>query len=256
MGINYELVCRKELLCHKHSRLKISACVVAEVKNKVCESFVRELCKGYGHLVVGVLAEVLHFHITCLVIKHICCRHTFHWYFATSDCEVLRFLLSVAHHANLHFRVLGTFQAFHRLLVGNALSHERLVVDTYYLVASDNASLLCRSVGDYSLHMYGVLANHELNAHAEERAFQVVGGQLHVLRAYINRMRVELCKYLRHCLFNKRVDVHLVNILVVDDVQKVVEPVATAVYDIQPVAGEPVGKECSHQYSHHHAHRH
>ena len=150
-----------------------------------------------------MLSKVLYLHISCVLIEHICGSDALHRYLATGDGEVLWFLLTISYHANLHLRVLGSFQAFHRLLVGHALAYERFVVDAYYLIARYDARLLCWTVGNNCLYVYGVLADYELYAHAEERSLQVVGGQLHVLGTDIDGVRVEFGKYLRHGLFNE-----------------------------------------------------
>ena len=49
-------------------------------------------------------------------------------------------------------------------------------------------------------------------------------------------MWVQLREDERYRLVYQRVDIHRIHILVVDDVQQVVEPVASAVDDIEPVS--------------------
>lgn len=77
----------------------------------------------------------------------------------------------------------------------------------------------------------------------EKAAFEVVGGDLHVLGGDVDRVGVELAEDDRDGLVDKRVDVDLVDVLVVDDAQEVVEPVVAVVDDGQPVAAEVVGVE-------------
>ena len=102
------------------------------------------------------------------------------------------FLLLISQHAYRHLRVLLAFQGAHGHLVGYLLAHERLAVDLHNLVASNESRALGRTVRDDVLHVDGVLADGELDADAEERAFQVVVGLLHVLGADVDGVRVEL----------------------------------------------------------------
>ncbi len=151
--------------------------------------------------------------------------------------------MTVAQHADGDLRALGSFEPVHGLFVGDLLAHEALAVDHHDLVAGEHASLLGRSVLDDVLHSDGVLSDGELDAHAREAAFEVVGGSLHVLGGDVDRVGVELAEDDRDGLVDKRVDVDLVDVLVVDDAQEVVEPVAAVVDDGQPVAAEVVGVE-------------
>ena len=104
--------------------------------------------------------------------------------------------------------------------------------------------------------MKRVLTNVEFNAYARERTFQVVVGGLHVFRTDVNRMRIEIGQNLRYGFIHERIDVDVIDILVVDDVQEVVEPVASRVDNIKSVAREMIGIECSHDNTDCHAQRH
>lgn len=144
--------------------------------------------------------------------------------------------LSVALHAYFHLGVFRSFEASHGFLVSYDLAYERLSVYAHNLVAGKDACLFSRAVLYYALHVYGVVSYDKLNAHARERAFQVVGGLLYVLRADVDRVGVEVRQNLRYGLVDERVDVNRVNILVVYDVQQIVQAVAARVYYVQAVA--------------------
>ena len=103
--------------------------------------------------------------------------------------------------------------------------------------------------------MDGVFANDKLDAYSRERTLQVVVGGLHVLRTHVDRVRVEFGKDLRNGLLDERVEIHLVDILVVDDVQQVVKSVATTIDDVQTVAAEVVGIEGANHNADDDAHR-
>ena len=124
----------------------------------------------------------------------------------------------------------------HGFLVGDDLAYERLAVYRHNLVASQQAGLFGRSVLYHILHVYGVISDHKLDAHTAERSFQVVGGSSHILGTDVNGVWVQLREDERYRLVYQRVDIHRIHILVVDDVQQVVEPVASAVDDIEPVS--------------------
>ena len=67
--------------------------------------------------------------------------------------------------------------------------------------------------------MYGVFAYCELDAYTGERAFEVVVGCLDIFCADVDRVRVQLSEDLRNGFLHQVVDIHRVNILVVDDVE-------------------------------------
>ena len=60
-------------------------------------------------------------------------------------------------------------------------------------------------------------------------------------------MGIELCQDLRHRLLHQIIDIHGIDILIVDDMKQVVEFVTAGVDDVQPVAREMVGIERTDQ---------
>ena len=114
----------------------------------------------------------------------------------------------------------------HGLLVGQRLAREGRVVNGHNLVAGQHTGLLGGAVANDILHAQGVVADDELDAHARERAAQVVVGCLHILGADVDRVGVQLREYLRHGLFHQVAHIHGVYILVVDDVEQIVQLVA------------------------------
>ena len=211
-----------------------------------------QLGQGYEQFAVGVLAEVLDAHIARLFVNHIDGVDAVHGYLAARDGELSHVLLAVAYHAHLHFRVLRSFQAVHSLLVGHLLAHEERVVDGHYLVAGYQSCPFGGAVADDVLHAHRVLADGELDAHARERAAQVVLGGLLVLSRDIDRVRVQLREQLGHGLLHEVGHVHRVHILVVDDVEQVLQFVGARVDDAQAgAATEVVGVESADEYAHH-----
>ena len=164
-------------------------------------------------------------------------------YLAARHGELLHLVVAIAQHTNLDLRVLRAFQTVHRFLIGHLLAHEGLVVHHHNLVACQDASPLGGAVLDDTLHMDGIFADDELNPHARERTFQVVGGRLDILCADIDGMGVEVGQNLRDGPLHERVHVDRIHVLVAHDVEQVVQPRATAVDDVQAVGGEMVGEE-------------
>ena len=158
--------------------------------------------------------------------------------------------MSITHHADFHFRVFRTFQSVLRFLIRNDLTNERLPVNTYDLVTSQYSGTFGRPVLDDVLHMNGVLPDCELDADTRERTAQIIVGGLHVFCIDVDRVGIKLCQYLRNGLINKGIDVHLVNVLVVDDMQQIVEPVASRVDDVESVAREMIGIKGSDKDAH------
>ena len=252
-GIYNELVLGQELVYHLHSRFEISARVVAQVYHEVCESLLRQFRQSHEQFGVSVLTEVLYLDISRILIEHIHRRNALLRNVGTRYGEVFHGFRSIPHHSDFHLSALLALQSAHRLFVGHHLSHKRLSVHANYLVAGQYSSLLCRTVLHHVLHVDGVLSDNKFHADSRERALEVVLRSLHVFGADINRVRVEVRKYLRYRHINERVDVHVVNILIVDDMQQVVQSVASRVYDIQSVAREMVGIESADHHTHYHA---
>ena len=121
-------------------------------------------------------------------------------------------------------------------IVSNHLAYEGLSVDAHYLVAGQHTRFLGRATLNNVLHIDGVVAYGELYAHSGERAFQLIQVSLNVFRAYVYRVRIKVCQYLRYGLVHQFVYVHRVNILVVNDMQQVAEPATAVVDDVDAVA--------------------
>ena len=179
------------------------------------------MCKGDKKLGVCSLAEVLYLDVPSILVEHVCGGDAALRNLASCHGEVLHSLLSVTLHANLHLSVLRPLQSAHSLVLCHHLAHKWLAVNTHNLVACQYAGTLCGSVLHHVLHTYGVLAYCELDAHTRERAFEVVCHSLCILCGDVYRVGVEVGKNLRYSHINKRVDIHLVHILVVHDVQQV-----------------------------------
>ena len=86
----------------------------------------------------------------------------------TRDGEGLYGFVSVSHHTHFHLGAFLAFQTMHGFLVGDNLSHERLVVNTDYLVAGQQSRTFCRTVFDDALDVDGVFADDKLHADARE----------------------------------------------------------------------------------------
>ena len=236
LGIDDEAVLGQELVGNLYGRLQVTACIAAQVDAEALEAFLRQLGQGDEQFGVGVLAEVLDADIARLAVEHVGGGDALGGYLATGDGNAAHLRLAIAQDAQLDLGVLGTLQAVHGFLVGERLTRKGLVIDHDNLVASNDASTLGRTVADNLLHVERVLTDGELDAHAGERAAQVVVGLLHVLGRDIDGVGVQLGEYLGHSLLDEVVDIDRVHILVVDDVQQVVELVAAAVDDAQAIA--------------------
>ena len=135
LGIDNQTLVGQELVCHVDCCRQVAARVVAQVDAEVLESLLRQLCQCNQHLGIGVLAKVLDADISRVVIQHIGGGDALGGNLAAGNGERLHLLASVSDNSNLHLRVLGTLQASHRLLVGDNLAHEGLVVHRDNLVA-------------------------------------------------------------------------------------------------------------------------
>ena len=192
LGVNNELILGQELVGHLHGALQVSARVVAQVDDKVLEALLLQFGQSHEQFGIGGFAKLGYLDVACGVVHHVRGGDGFLWNLAARDGEVASLGLTVAQHAYFNLRVLGSLEFMHGLLVGNHLAHKRFAVHAYNLVAGKHARLFGRTVLDNVHHVNGVLAYVELNADARERALQVVVGCLHILRAHVGGVWVEL----------------------------------------------------------------
>ena len=136
---------------------------------------------------------------------------------AACHCYIAHFLSFVSQQSQLHLCIFWTLEASHGLGGCDYLADERFSVDADNFVARNHSSTFGRPIVYDVLYVNGVASNGELNSDAGERAAQVVVGRLNVLSSDIHRVRVEFRQDLRHSFFHQFVDIHGVNILVVDD---------------------------------------
>ena len=145
-------------------------------------------------------------------------------------------VFTIADDAEFHLRVLRPLETVHRLGIGDLLADKDGVIDLHDLITSQHTSPFRRTVADDILHTDRILTDGKLDTDTRERATQIVVGNLTVTSRDIDRMRIEFCQDLRHCLLHQIVDVHGIDILIVDDMKQVVELVTAGVDDVQPVA--------------------
>ena len=195
---------------------------------------------------IGSLTKALDADVACAVVNHVGGRNALQRDVSAGDNKRLWLFVAISHHANLHLCVLGTLESFHRFLIGHHFPHEGFVVNHHDFVACQDACTLGRTVLNDVLYMDSVLADGELDAHTRERSLQFLVGCLHVLGTDVYAMRVQTRKNLRHGILHKRVKIHLVHILIVDDVQQVVDSVGTRIDDVQSVSREMIGVERPH----------
>ena len=136
-------------------------------------------------------------------------------------------LLTITDDAEFYLGVLRALQAVHRLFIRHFLADKHRVVHLDDLVASKHACPFCRTVTNDILYTNRILTNRELNADARERPAQVIIGNLSLASRDIDGMRVKFTQDLWHGLLHQVVDIDRIDILVVNDVEQVVEFVAT-----------------------------
>ena len=202
--------------------MQIASRIVAQVDHQVRETLLLQTCQGYQQFGIGLFTKVLHLDVARVVVEHICCGDRLGGNLTTGNLIRNDLGVAIARHTNLHLRSLRTFQSVHGLLIGHHLAHKLLAIHIHNLVAGQQTRLLCRSVLDDVLHVDGVLTDGKLNTYARERSLEVVVGGLHILGADVDRVGIELSEDLRDGTLHERVNVDLVDILVIDDAQQVV----------------------------------
>ena len=246
-GIDNQLSFREELISNLNGRLQIAACIATQVDNQIRETLLCQLGKGNQKLRICILAKVLHLDVTRFIVNHIARRNTLRGYLTTSDGNITNLILSITNDTQLHLCILRTLQTVHRFLVGTYLSYKGRVVDLYNLITSHHSCTLCRTITDNILDTDCILTDDELNANTKEGTSQVVVGDLPFTCRDIDRVGIEFCQNLWHSLLYEIIDIHCIDILVINNVQQIIQFVTTRIDDIQSVAREMVGIESTYK---------
>ena len=242
----------KELIGNLNSRLEIAACIATQVDDQIRETFLRQFGQGNEQLGIGILAEILHANIAALIVEHIAGRHTLGRYLTTRNSDMSHSLLAIADDAELYLCVLRSLQTVHGFFVRHFLSDKHGVVNLDNLVASQHTSPLCRAVANDVLNTNRILTNRKLNTDTGERATQVIVGNLPFTSRDIDGVRVEFGQNLWHGFLHQVVYIDRIDILVIDNVEQVVELVATRVDNVQAVTREMIGIEGTNQDTYDH----
>ena len=121
--------------------------------------------------------------------------------------------------SKFHASVARAAQTAEHLFVGNAHSGHILAVDLYDTVAGKHAHLLGRAAGNHFNNLDGIVVDHKLDTDTTERAFKVVVHSLQVGRRNIGGVRVEVREQTGNRQFNKAVEVHVIHIVVADEIE-------------------------------------
>ena len=180
-GVDYQLAFRQELVHHLDGSSHVAARVSAQVDDDSLAALLVQLGQGNQHFGIGRFTEFLDVDVAILVIDHVSRLDGLVGNVVADDGEVQQFLLALTEDAQFHFTALGTFQTFHRFVVGHDFAHESRVVYFHDAVAWHDAHLFRRASGNDIADVDGVLLDGELHPDTAEASSQVIVHGLKVL---------------------------------------------------------------------------
>ena len=124
-----------------------------------------------------------------------------------------------------------------------------LTSHSYDFIACYYASTLGRTVSNDILHMDSILSNDEFDADTTEWTLEIIGSLLRLFRWDIDRVRVQFGQYLRDSFLHQVIDIDGIDILIIDDMQEIIESVATRIDDIETISWEMIGIERPYHYT-------
>ena len=215
---------RQEFIRHQHCRLHVPARISAQVHNHRFGPICHQIEHSVHKLAIGVLAETADAHISRILVGHKVSVHRRYRYVAARNI-IFESLARCrrAYHRQLHLRVLRTLQKRRDRVYRHILTRDIAAVDSYYAVARVQPRLLRRAAHDNLHDIYGVAVHMIADADASERAAQRLVGLFKVLGGDIGRVRVKISQYAGQRFFDKRVQVDLVNVMLLNQRQQLVE---------------------------------
>ena len=130
---------------------------------------------------------------------------------------------AVAVQGQLHAAVTRAAQTADDLLLGNLLSGHEGVVDAHDAVTGSHAGLVARPRGDDVDHRHGIGQHVEDHANAVELPLEGFVDRLHLGGGDVDRMRIKLLDEQRKDGFGQRIKRNGVDILLLDECERVVE---------------------------------
>ena len=241
LGVDYELVLLQELVGHLYGWVHVSATVAAKVYDKRLHAVEMQVSQGCEHLGKGDLAKVLYAYVAYFVVNEEAGIYALHGYVSTYDGKGERFLVLAADNLQFCLRTLFALEVLH-YLVGFHLAKVH-AVGADYAVACQQSHFLGRTTMYHAHHGDRIVLHAETDAYTREGTFKVFVGCLHIFHRDVDGVWVQFGNNLGHGQFHKRVHIHGIHVVVVNQLEQVVYLAAACVCDAEVAFAKACGGE-------------
>ena len=232
--VNNQPTLRQKFVGYLHGGVHIAAEVAAQVKDKFLKSLLAQLRERGEELGVSGFAKRTYADIARFIVHHVNGIDGRHRHIAAHNLKFQGLCRGCAFHLDAYLRACFAFKFLNRGFIAHLLAHIRLAVHGNDAVARFQSHVLRGPAFDDADNAHGVFINIEAHADARKTALEVLHRVVHVICADIDRVRVELFKDFGQGLFHQRVDVHRIDILVVNEQKQVTDFVVGIIYDVEP----------------------
>ena len=211
-GIDHQVALLQELIGNLHGSMQIAAAILLQVEHQCLHALRQEGLQTLHEFVVRGGSEVADADIAHFRTKHIGGVDGVDRNLVADNLEVQGVANALSHDAEVDLRPLGTAQSAHNLFARHLDAGNGGVVDVDDAVASQDTSLLGRSVGDGLDDKQRVFHHVELYADALERPLQGFVHLLHLLGGGVRRVGVQLLYHAADAVFYQLLLVDAVDI--------------------------------------------
>ena len=221
LGIDDQLLLVQEFVGDQNRLIEIAARIAPEVEDQFGDAFRPQRSQRLLHLRGGGAGELPQFDVTDAVGDAECRFDALDRNLVAYDIDADQLTDSLPSESEVHCRAARTAQFLHHVALRNLLSRHERVVDLDDAVAGLDSGLVARSLRDDVQHDHRVGGHVEDHADAVELALQRFVQLLHLGSRNVDRMRIQLLDQQRYDMFGQRIHRHRIDILVLDQRERV-----------------------------------
>ena len=221
LSIDDQLLLVQEFVGDQNRLIEIAARIAPEVEDQFGDAFRPQRSQRLLHLRGGGAGELPQFDVTDAVGDAECRFDALDRNLVAYDIDADQLADSLPSESEVHCRAARTAQFLHHVALRNLLSRHERVVDLDDAVAGLDSGLVARSLRDDVQHDHRVGGHVEDHADAVELALQRFVQLLHLGSRNVDRMRIQLLDQQRYDMFGQRIHRHRIDILVLDQRERV-----------------------------------
>ena len=191
VGVNNKIASLQELLRNLYSCLEIASAILLQIENKRLHARLRQFVHTLDELIVRCSTKTADTDVAHLGTNHISGINSVDGNLVANDVKRQRVLYASTHNGQHNFCSLRTTQTFNNLFLGHLDTCDNGVVDFNNTVASNDAHLFGRAVGDRLDDEQRILSHIKLHTNALEITLQGFVGRFHLLCCQVAGVRVE-----------------------------------------------------------------